>query len=39
MKLSDVLKTGHVLLPLKAPTVKEATEQLPDRLVSAGAVA
>ena len=39
MKLSDVLKTGHVLLPLKAPTVKEATEQLADRLVSAGAVA
>ena len=39
MKLSDVLKPGHVLLPLKAPTVKEATEQLADRLVSAGAVA
>src|SRR5207247_9867529 len=39
MKLSDVLATGHVLLTLRAATVKEATEQLADRLVAAGAVA
>src|SRR6266511_1525704 len=39
VKLTDVLKTDHVLLPLRAATVKEATEQLADRLVAAGAVA
>ena len=39
MKLTDILKSEHVLLPLRAATVKEATEQLADRLVAAGAVA
>jgi CBS domain-containing protein len=39
VRLADVLKSDHILLPLKAGTVKEATEQLADRLVAAGAVA
>ena len=39
MKLRDVLDPGHVVIPLKAATVKEATEKLADCLVDSGAVA
>ena len=39
MKLQDVLKPEHVVVPLSASTVKEATERLAERLVAAGAVA
>lgn len=39
MKLRDVLDPRHVVVPLKAVTVKEATERLAERLVGAGAVA
>ena len=38
MNLRDVLDSGHVIVPLKAATVKEATEQLTDRLIESGAV-
>ena len=39
MKLRDVLRPEHVIVPLRATTVKEATEQLATRLVESGAVA
>ncbi len=39
MKLRDVLKTEHIIVPLRAATVKEATERLAERLIAAGAVA
>ncbi len=39
MKLGDVLKPEHVVVPLLAATVKQATEQLAERLIAAGAVA
>ena len=39
MNLHDVLKPDHVLVPLNAGTVKEATERLAERLVATGAVA
>src|SRR3989475_3723658 len=39
VKLRDVLKPEHIVVPLRATTVKEATERLAERLVAAGAVA
>jgi CBS domain-containing protein len=39
VKLGDVLDARHVLVPLRATTVKEATERLAERLVGSGAVA
>ena len=39
MKLTDVLVPAHVVIPLRAATVQEATEQLAERLVATGAVA
>ena len=39
MKLRDVLRPEHIVVPLVATTVKQATEVLADRLVAAGAVA
>jgi CBS domain-containing protein len=39
MKLRDVLRPEHVIVPLHATTVKQATEQLAQRLVETGAVA
>jgi CBS domain-containing protein len=39
VKLRDLLDPRHVIVPLKAATVKEATERLAARLVDAGAVA
>ena len=39
MKLADVIDARHVVVPLKAATVKEATERLAERLVGSGAVA
>jgi len=39
VKLRDVLKAEHIIVPLRATTVKEATERLAERLVGAGAVA
>lgn len=39
MKLRDLLRPEHVVVPLQATTVKEATERLADRLVQTGAVA
>ena len=39
MKLRDVLKPEHIIVPLRATTVKEATERLAERLVAAGVVA
>jgi len=39
VKLRDVLKPEHILVPLSAGTVKEATERLAERLVASGAVA
>src|SRR5256886_10169645 len=39
VKLRDVLKPEHIIVPLKAGTVKEATERLAERLVASGAVA
>jgi len=38
VKLRDVLKPEHILVPLNATTVKQATELLAERLVAAGAV-
>ncbi len=38
MRLRDVLREHHVVIPLVANTVKEATERLAERLVAAGAV-
>jgi CBS domain-containing protein len=39
MRLREVLKPEHVVVPLTATTVKEATERLAERLVASGAVA
>ena len=39
MKLRDVLRPEHIVVPLVATTVKQATEVLADRLVAAGVVA
>lgn len=39
MKLRDLLRPEHVIVPLHAQTVKEATEQLAQRLMDSGAVA
>ena len=39
MKLRDLLRPEHMIVPLNARTVKEATEQLAGRLVDSGAVA
>ena len=39
MNLRDVLKPEHILVPLRAATVKEATERLAECLITAGAVA
>src|SRR5206468_11477972 len=39
VKLRDVLRPEHVIVPLHASTVKTATEQLAERLIAAGAVA
>ncbi len=39
MNLHDVLKPEHIVVPLNAGTVKEATERLAERLVTTGAVA
>jgi len=39
VKLTDVLSPEHIIVPLRAGTVKEATERLADQLVQAGAVA
>ncbi|HEU5262655.1 MAG TPA: CBS domain-containing protein [Gemmatimonadales bacterium] len=39
MKLRDVLQPEHVVVPLRATTVKQATERLAERLIESGAVA
>ncbi len=39
MKLRDVLRAEHIIVPLSAATVKEATERLAERLIATGAVA
>jgi CBS domain-containing protein len=39
VKLKDVLKPEHVIVPLHAAAVKEATERLAERLIETGAVA
>src|SRR5207245_2447717 len=39
VKLRDILKPEHIVVPLQATTVKQATERLAERLVAAGAVA
>lgn len=39
MKLRDLLRPEHMIVPLNAVTVKEATEQLARRLMDSGAVA
>jgi CBS domain-containing protein/mannitol/fructose-specific phosphotransferase system IIA component (Ntr-type) len=39
VKLKDVLRPDHVLVPLKADTVKQATERLAEQLIAAGSVA
>lgn len=36
MKLLDVVEQRHVIVPLNAPTVREATERLAERLVASG---
>ena len=38
MKLKDVVDPQHVVVPLSAQTVKEATERLAERLIATGAV-
>ena len=38
MKLADVIDPQHVLVPLAAQTVQQATERLAERLVASGAV-
>jgi len=38
VKLQDVVEQQHVLVPLAAQTVKEATERLAERLVASGVV-
>ena len=39
MKLRELLRAEHVIVPLNARTVREATEHLAQRLVESGAVA
>ncbi len=39
MKLRDMLRPDHVIVPLRATTVKDATDQLAGRLIDSGAVA
>jgi CBS domain-containing protein len=39
MKLRDILRPEHVIVPLTATTVKQATDQLAGRLMATGAVA
>jgi len=39
VKLSEIFKPEHIVVPLRAGTVREATEQLALRVVQAGAVA
>ena len=38
MKLQDVVELQHVVVPLKAQTVREATERLAERLIASGVV-
>lgn len=38
MKLQDVVEVQHVVVPLTAPTVREATERLAERLIASGVV-
>lgn len=38
MKLGDILNPAHVVVPLRAATVREATEKLAEQLIAAGAV-
>ena len=38
MRLKDVVDARHVIVPLSAQTVKEATERLAERLIATGAV-
>ena len=38
MNLRDILRPEHVIVPLRATTVKQATEQLAGRLMATGAV-
>jgi len=38
VKLKDVVDAQHVIVPLAAQTVKEATERLAERLIATGAV-
>jgi len=39
VKLRDMLRSDHVIVPLRATTVKDATDQLAGRLIDTGAVA
>ena len=39
MKLTEVFRPEHIVVPLRAGTVREATEQLAQRVVQSGAVA
>jgi len=39
VNLRDVLRPEHIVVPLRASTVKQATELLAARLVETGAVA
>ena len=39
MKLQDVVELQHVVVPLTAQTVREATERLAERLIASGVVA
>jgi len=38
VKLQDVVELQHVVVPLKAQTVREATERLAERLIASGVV-
>jgi len=38
VKLADILRAEHMVVPLHAATVKQATEQLAERLIAAGTV-
>ena len=39
MKLQDVVELQHIVVPLTAQTVREATERLAERLIASGVVA
>jgi CBS domain-containing protein len=39
VKLRDVLRSEHIVVPLKARTVREATQQLAEQIIRAGSVA